>query len=143
MIYRDAGVAVRQALAGNKSDAEVGELHPEHFTRLELGLAPDTAVFDRWIRMMMMMMIMMMVMMMIRWRLYRIHHFAVVAEQWPALTRQVTGGKCSVDQHSVLCSLSASEPTPVWTGCTGLCRWQTGTASNNHISQHHNSLCHS
>ena len=49
MIYRDAGVAVRQALAGNRSDAEVGELHPEHFTRLELGLAPDTAVFDRWI----------------------------------------------------------------------------------------------
>ena len=40
MIYRDAGVAVRQALAGNRSDAEVGELHPEHFTRLELGLAP-------------------------------------------------------------------------------------------------------
>ena len=94
MIYRDAGVAVRQALAGNRSDTEVGELHPEHFTRLELGLAPDTAVFDRWMMMMMMMIMMMvMMMMMIRWRLYRIHHFAVVAEQWPALTRQVTGGK--------------------------------------------------
>ena len=70
MIYRDAGVAVRQALSGNITDTEVG-LHPEHYDRLDLDLDPSTAVFDRW-------------------RLYRIHHFAVVAEQWPDLSKQVT-----------------------------------------------------
>ena len=69
MIYRDAGVAVRQALSGNITDTEVG-LHPEHYDRLDLDLDPSTAVFDRW-------------------RLYRIHHFAVVAEQWPDLSKQV------------------------------------------------------
>ena len=70
MIYRDAGVAVRQALSGNITDTEVG-LHPEHYDRLDLDLDPSTAVFDRW-------------------RLYRIHHFAVVADQWPDLSKQVT-----------------------------------------------------
>ena len=73
MIYRDAGLAVRQALSGNITDTEVG-LHPEHYTRLALDLDPSTAVFDRW-------------------RLYRIHHFAVVAEQWPDLSKQVTRGQ--------------------------------------------------
>ena len=70
MIYRDAGLAVRQALSGNITDTEVG-LHPEHYDRLNLDLEPSTAVFDRW-------------------RLYRIHHFAVVADQWPNLSKQVT-----------------------------------------------------
>ena len=75
MIYRDAGVAVRQALSGNITDTEVG-LHPEHYDRLDLDLDPSTAVFDRW-------------------RLYRIHHFAVVADRWSDLSKQVTtrGGR--------------------------------------------------
>lgn len=81
MIYRDAGVAVKQILFnGNRNGSfishednfvdEVG-LHPEQFTRLKTSLDPDTAVYDRW-------------------RLYRIHHFAVVADQWKQLTQQVT-----------------------------------------------------
>lgn len=46
-------------------------LHPAQLTRLELKLDPATAVLDRW-------------------RLYRIHHFAVVGDAWSELTQQVT-----------------------------------------------------
>ena len=46
-------------------------LHPAQLTRLQLQLDPATAVLDRW-------------------RLYRIHHFAVVGDAWSELTRQVT-----------------------------------------------------
>ena len=83
MIYRDAGVAVRQVLAragagdrlGNESlllesQHNNDEIHPDNYTRLNINLQPSTAVFDRW-------------------RLYKIHHFAVVAENWNNLTKKV------------------------------------------------------
>ena len=84
MIYRDAGVAVRQVLSrvvgtGDKRNESFiieeerinEEIHPDNYTRLSLdGLQPSTAVFDRW-------------------RLYKIHHFAIVAEDWRDLTSQV------------------------------------------------------
>ena len=97
MIYRDAGVAVRQVLSrvvgtGDKRNESFiieeerinEEIHPDNYTRLSLdGLQPSTAVFDRW-------------------RLYKIHHFAIVAEGWKDLTNQVT---CSL-HHKLIFSKS-------------------------------------
>ena len=83
MIYRDAGVAVRRVVGGAATNnslelaaAVAGadeklELHPENLTRLRLTthLNPSEAVFDRW-------------------RLFKIHNFAVKAERWAELAGQ-------------------------------------------------------
>ena len=72
MIYRDSGLGIRQALQSNSSqeDLEVG-VHPEVYNKLSLSLEPSQGVYDKW-------------------RLYKIHNFVVVADQWAELSKQVT-----------------------------------------------------
>ena len=78
MIYRDLGLATKEALALHSNhtnklapppDPEVG-LHPDHYSKLSLELEPSEGVYDKW-------------------RLYKIHNFVVKADKWSELARQV------------------------------------------------------
>ena len=72
MIYRDTGLGTRQALHSNSSrqDLEVG-LHPDTYNKLSLSLRPSLGLYDKW-------------------RLYKIHNFVVVGDQWTDLAKQVS-----------------------------------------------------
>jgi len=84
MIYREAGVAIKQALGrvsnsssernsslldnlgGNEPEVSV---HPANISRLRLDMEPSQAAYDRW-------------------RLFKVQNFAVRATDWPDLSRQ-------------------------------------------------------
>ena len=71
MIYRDTGLGTKQALHSNSTqqDVEVG-LHPETYNKLSLSLLPSHGVYDKW-------------------RIYKIHNFVVVGNNWSELSKQV------------------------------------------------------
>lgn len=106
MIYRDAGVAIKQALshvganssieARGQNDGEELGIHPENFTRLQLSLEPSEAAFDRW-------------------RLFKIHNFAVKADKWPELSKQAVciGTHASVERMHWLVQMANRWSGPI------------------------------
>ena len=93
----------------NMSDDD--EEHAENVTALNLRLEPTEGAYDRW-------------------RLFKIHNFAVTADRWAELSHQKVIP--SISQLKIKKRPISSVPrsvlglTLVSTGCTGLCRWQTG-----------------